>query len=73
MYWFAHDMGAPGPPPLLVQEIQRRIAADPELTDGFLRVLNHDVTPSKVFTPSLALAAISKALITSPGQRKILL
>ena len=70
MYWFAHDMGAPGPPPLLVQEIQRRIAADPQLTYGLLRVLNHDVAPSKLFTPSLALAATSKALLTSLGQRK---
>ena len=73
MYWFAHDMGAPGPPPLLVQEIQRRIAADPQLTDGLLRVFNHDLAPSKLFTPSLALAATSKALLTSPGQRRILL
>lgn len=73
MYWFAHDMGAPGPPPLLVQEIQRRIAADPQLTDGLLRVLNHDVTPSTLFTPSLAMAATSKALLTSPGKRRIVL
>jgi hypothetical protein len=73
MYWFAHDMGAPGPPPLLVQEIQRRIAADPQLTDGLLRVFNHDLTPSKLFTPSLALAATSKALLTSPGRRKVLI
>ena len=73
MYWFAHDMGAPGPPPLLVQEIQRRIAADPQLTEGLLRVLNHDLSPSKLFTPSLALAATSKALWTSPGQRRAIL
>ncbi|MGI8805627.1 MAG: hypothetical protein ACR2IN_08070 [Thermoleophilaceae bacterium] len=73
MYWFARDMGAPGPPPLLVQEIQRRIAADRQLTDGLLRVLNHDITPSTLFTPSLALAATSKALLTSPGQRRVLL
>jgi len=70
MYWFAHNMGAPGPPPLLVQEIQRRVAADPQLTDGLLRVLNHDLAPSKLFTPSLALTATSKALLTSPGQRR---
>ena len=73
MYWFAHEMGAPGAPPLLIQEIQRRIAGDPQLTDGLLRVLNHDVAPSKLFTPSLALAAASKALLTSPGQRKAVL
>ena len=73
MYWFAHEMGASGTPPLLVQEIQRRIAADGQLTDGLVHVLNHDLAPSKVFTPSLALAATSKALLTSPGQRRALL
>ena len=73
MYWFAHDMGAAGPPPLLIQEIQRRIAADPELTDALLRVLNHELAPSTVFTPGLALAAACQALLTSPGQRRTLL
>jgi 2-polyprenyl-6-methoxyphenol hydroxylase-like FAD-dependent oxidoreductase len=73
MYWFAHEMGTAGPPPLLVQEIQRRIAADPRLTHGLLRVLNHDLAPSEVFTPTLALAALSKALLTNTGQRKVLL
>ena len=73
MYWFAHDMGAPGPTPLVVREIQRRIAADPQLTEGLLRVLNHDLAPSKAFTPALALAATSKALLTSRGQRRVVL
>ncbi len=52
MYWLAHDMGAPGPPlRLVVHEIERRIAYDPKLTDGLLRVFNHNVTPSpKVLT-----------------------
>ena len=73
MYWFAYDSGAPGPPPLLVQEIQRRIAADSELTDAFMRVLNHEIPPSTVFTPGLALSAAGRALLTSPGQRRTLL
>ncbi|MDQ2727753.1 MAG: FAD-dependent monooxygenase [Actinomycetota bacterium] len=73
MYWFSRDMGAPGPTPLLTQEIQRRIASDPNLTDGLVRVLNHDVAPSKVFTPSLALAATSRALRTRRGQRQVIL
>lgn len=73
MYWFAHDMGAPGPPPLLIQEIQRRIAADPELTDALMRVFNHEIPPSTVFTPGLALSAAARALLTSPGQRRTLL
>src|SRR3954471_4316179 len=43
MYWFAHDMGAPGPTPPLVREFERRIAADTQLTHGLIRILNHDV------------------------------
>jgi hypothetical protein len=73
MYWFAHDMGAPGPTPSVVAEIQRRIAADPHLTEQFLRVLNHDIAPSKAFTPALALGAASKAFLASRGQRKVVL
>jgi len=73
MYWFAHDMGAPGPPPLVIQEIQRRIAADPELTDALVRVLNHEIPPSTVFSPGLALAAVGRALLKSPGDRRTLL
>jgi 2-polyprenyl-6-methoxyphenol hydroxylase-like FAD-dependent oxidoreductase len=73
MYWFAHDLGAPGPTPLLLQEIQRRIAADPQLAEGLVRILNHDIAPSKLFTPSLAVRAASRALLTSRGQRKVVL
>jgi 2-polyprenyl-6-methoxyphenol hydroxylase-like FAD-dependent oxidoreductase len=69
MYWFAHDMGAPGPTPLLIRQIQRRIGADPQLTNRLIRVLNHDLAPSKAFTPPLALAATAKALLASRGQR----
>src|SRR4051794_36934389 len=60
MYWFAHDLGAPGPTPLIIQEMQRRIGADPQLVDGLLRVLNHDRLPSEVFTPRLALGAAAR-------------
>jgi menaquinone-9 beta-reductase len=73
MYWFAHDMGSQGPPPLLVREIQSRIAAEPQILEGFLRVLNHDVPPSKVFTRSLALRTLTKAMMERAGQRTTLL
>ncbi len=73
MYWFAHDMGAPGPPPLLTQEIQRRIAADPELACALMRVLSHDLPPSTVFTPALGLSVAGRALLRRPGQRRMLL
>lgn len=73
MYWFAHDMGAPGPAPVLVEEIQSRIAAEPRLLEGMLRVLNHEVPPSQVFTPSLAVKAMTRGLRSRRGERKVLL
>jgi 2-polyprenyl-6-methoxyphenol hydroxylase-like FAD-dependent oxidoreductase len=73
MYWYAHDIGAPVQAPPLVREIERRVAADPELTDAFMRVLNHDLPPSKAFSPSLVLAATSSVLIRRRGQRRALL
>jgi hypothetical protein len=69
MYWFAHDLGAPGPTPRLLQHILDRIAADPHLTECLLRVLNHELPPSKLFTPALALRATTTALAASPHHR----
>jgi 2-polyprenyl-6-methoxyphenol hydroxylase-like FAD-dependent oxidoreductase len=73
MYWFAHDMGAPGPTPLLLREIQRRIATDPQLTERLVGVLNHDIAPSKAFPPKLALAGAGKAIMRNPAQRRLVL
>ena len=73
MYWLAHDMGAPGEPPLLVQEIQRRLAADPERLEDLLRILNHDIPPSRLFTPSLVLPALAAALRRRRGRRGVVL
>jgi menaquinone-9 beta-reductase len=73
MYWYANDAGAAGTTPLVIGEIQRRIAANPQLIHALLSVLNHDLAPSKAFTPGLALAATATALRTNPGQRKAVL
>lgn len=73
MYWFAHDLGAPGPTPPLRQHIQDRVAADPRLVTALLRVLNHDLPPSKLFTPTLALRATATALAADPHHRGALL
>ena len=71
MYWFAYDMGAPGATPPVMSEIQRRIAADPALIDGMVGVLSgHDVRPSEVFAPSLALGAAARAFRHAKGQRR---
>lgn len=73
MYWFAHDMGAPGPTPRLVQHIQDRVAADPRLSHELLQVLNHDLPPSNLFTPALALRAIATILTAgAPGRPAVL-
>ncbi|HYZ70187.1 MAG TPA: hypothetical protein VE528_00870, partial [Thermoleophilaceae bacterium] len=61
------------PPPLLIEEIQSRIAAEPRLMDGMLRVLNHEVPPSQVFTRSVALATLVKALARRREGRGVLL
>jgi 2-polyprenyl-6-methoxyphenol hydroxylase-like FAD-dependent oxidoreductase len=73
MYWYAHDMGDPGDAPPLLREIERRVASDPELTEALMRVLNHDLPPSKAFPPSLVLAAVSKVLMTRRGERRAVL
>jgi 2-polyprenyl-6-methoxyphenol hydroxylase-like FAD-dependent oxidoreductase len=73
MYWFAHDMGAAGPFPPLVRQAQHRISSDPELTEAFLRVINHDLPPSELFTPIFGLTTIAQALLRQPGQRRAIL
>lgn len=62
MYWFAHDMGAAGPNPPLRREAGRRIATDPGLTAATIRVLNHELRPSKVYTPAFSLTTLAQAL-----------
>lgn len=62
MYWLAHDMGAAGPTPPLRREAQRRIAADPALTAAMVKVLNHELLPSRAFTPAFALTTMARAL-----------
>jgi 2-polyprenyl-6-methoxyphenol hydroxylase-like FAD-dependent oxidoreductase len=69
MYWFAHDMGAAGPIPPLLREAMRRIAADPELITATARILNHDLSPSAVFTPTFSVKTIGQALRRGRGQR----
>jgi 2-polyprenyl-6-methoxyphenol hydroxylase-like FAD-dependent oxidoreductase len=51
MHWFATDLGEAGASPPLTTQIIRDIAGDDEATQGLLRVLNHEVRPSKFFGP----------------------
>ena len=73
MYWFAHDMGAAGPTPLLRREAQRRIAGDPEMTAKLVRVLNHELRPSEAFTPTFAATTLAHALRHGRGHRRAIM
>ncbi|MGA5465295.1 NAD(P)/FAD-dependent oxidoreductase [Mycobacterium sp. NPDC050041] len=67
MYWFATDMGAPGPPTPLVTEMLRDISIDPVATQTMLRVLNHEVGPQRLMTPRRLAVACTRALRRRPG------
>lgn len=73
MYWFALDAGEAGPMPPLRHEVMRRIAADRELTKTLLRIFNHEVRPSELFTPAFSLTTIARALRSGRGQRRAIL
>jgi menaquinone-9 beta-reductase len=70
MYWFAHDMGAAGPTPPLLRQSQRRIAADRRLMTATMRIFNHDLRPSQVFTPLFSLMTMAQALRRGRGYRR---
>jgi 2-polyprenyl-6-methoxyphenol hydroxylase-like FAD-dependent oxidoreductase len=69
MYWFAQDMGAGDRAPLLQPALEARLASDPDLIENLLRVLGHEIPPSRMFTPSLMLSVLSEALREGRGQR----
>ncbi|SEH70712.1 2-polyprenyl-6-methoxyphenol hydroxylase [Mycolicibacterium rutilum] len=68
MYWFATDMGKPGPPTPLVTQVLRDIAADPDATTTLLRVLNHEVSPGRLLTPRRLVTAAARTLRDRPDQ-----
>jgi 2-polyprenyl-6-methoxyphenol hydroxylase-like FAD-dependent oxidoreductase len=73
MYWLAHDMGASGPTSPLRREAERRIAANPELSTAMVRVLNHELRPSKAFTPTFSLTTLAQALRQCRGHRRAIM
>jgi 2-polyprenyl-6-methoxyphenol hydroxylase-like FAD-dependent oxidoreductase len=70
MYWFAFDLGAPGPTPPVLRHIQRRIAADPKLLEDTMRIFNHELRPSQVFKTWFSLTSAAGAFFRSRGQRR---
>jgi 2-polyprenyl-6-methoxyphenol hydroxylase-like FAD-dependent oxidoreductase len=72
MYWFAQEM-ASARAPHLSKAMEERMGADPRLVEGLMRVLNHELPPSKVFTARVAAAVIAKAFATGRGRRRAML
>jgi 2-polyprenyl-6-methoxyphenol hydroxylase-like FAD-dependent oxidoreductase len=68
MYWFAGDMAARRSP-LLSRVVEERFATEPELVEGLLHVLNHDLPPSELFSPALGVSTLAKALARERGRR----
>jgi flavin-dependent dehydrogenase len=57
MYWFAAQIGAPGPTSPLVREMIRQVTNRPGGADRFLQIFDHALPPSQLFTPMRALMA----------------
>lgn len=66
MYWYAARMGAPGAATPWANGLLREIGANADATRKFMEILNHDILPSKLFTPALALRATARALKDQP-------
>jgi hypothetical protein len=68
MHWFAADMGAAPVKRPLADQILRDIAADEKDTRRFLRMLNHEISPSRLFTPALIARAAARIARREPRQ-----
>jgi 2-polyprenyl-6-methoxyphenol hydroxylase-like FAD-dependent oxidoreductase len=66
MYWYAARMGAPGPATPWTNALLREISSNPAATRAFIQVLNHDIAPSKLYTPAMALRATARAIRDQP-------
>lgn len=73
MYWFAQDIGAAEGEQHLTAAAGARFAAEPAVVEKLLRILNHEVPPSSLFTPSYALSIVAGALREGRGHRRAIL
>ena len=68
MYWFASDMGSPGGSTPLETRVLRNVSKRPDGARELLRVFDHEIPPSELFTnPRLILASL-QALADRPSQ-----
>jgi 2-polyprenyl-6-methoxyphenol hydroxylase-like FAD-dependent oxidoreductase len=73
MYWFAQDLGATDRAPNLIAAAGERFASDPDTIEKLLRILNHELAPSRLFTPAFTMSVLAAALRDGRGRRLALL
>jgi len=68
MYWFAADLGSPGASTPLETRVLRNVSKHPHGAQDLLKVFDHQIPPSQLFTkPRLALASL-QALADRPAR-----
>jgi 2-polyprenyl-6-methoxyphenol hydroxylase-like FAD-dependent oxidoreductase len=73
MYWFAQDIGAAEGPQHLNVAAGARFAEEPAIVENLLRILNHEVPPSSLFTPSFVFSILARAIREGRGHRRAVL
>jgi flavin-dependent dehydrogenase len=68
MHWFAADMGSAEKTRPLADEVLTDVAASKEDTQMFLRLLNHEIAPSRLFTPRRIGRAAVRVALRRPRQ-----
>ncbi len=62
MHWFAHDLGAAGPIPIVFGGIVRGLAREPDGLRRAVDVFNHRVAPKELLTPRRLVVAAGRAI-----------
>jgi 2-polyprenyl-6-methoxyphenol hydroxylase-like FAD-dependent oxidoreductase len=66
MYWFAHDMGAAGHNAGIVTDMLRGLSEEPDGPEKFLRVLNHELAPPRLFSNARGVRTLLRSAVTRP-------
>jgi 2-polyprenyl-6-methoxyphenol hydroxylase-like FAD-dependent oxidoreductase len=69
MYWFAQEIGDSERARHLNAAAEARFAEDSAVVETLLRILNHDLPPSSLFTPTFTLSILAAALRDGRGHR----
>ncbi len=62
MHWFAHDLGAAGPIPIVFGGIVRGLAREPDGLRRAVDVFNHRIAPKDLLTPRRLLVSAGRAI-----------